>query len=92
MGGWRRDTRHLWEELCARLGSLEHLTVWDAIGDLPDLGDEVGPKKHYRVTAGEAQSIAGMLRKGSRTLRDHEVQPISLETDELISHIPPGGT
>ena len=92
MGGWRRDTLHLWEERRARLGLLEHLTVWDAIGDLPDLGDTLGPKKTYRLPANEAQSIARRLRKGSRSLQDHEVQAISAETLELISHVPAGGT
>jgi site-specific DNA-cytosine methylase len=92
MGGWRRDTLHIWEERRARLGLLQHLTVWDAIGDLPDLRDTLGPKRTYRIPAYEAQSIARVLRKGSKTLRDHEVQALRPDTLELIRHVPPGGT
>ena len=43
MGGWRRDSLELWEKKRQKLGLLEHLTVWDAIGDLPKLGDLQGP-------------------------------------------------
>jgi DNA (cytosine-5)-methyltransferase 1 len=92
MGGWRRDTLHLWEERRKQLGLREHLTVWDAIGDLPDLGGSVGPKKTYRLPADRAVSIARVLRRGSRTLRDHEIQPVASDTLELIRQVPPGGT
>lgn len=92
LGGWRRDTLHLWEERRKSEGLLKHLTVWDAIGDLPPLGRELGPKKKYRVPSTEVHSIARDLRRGSRTLRDHEVPPMSSDTLELISRVPAGGT
>lgn len=94
LGGWRRDSLEMWEKKREQQGLLEHLTVWDAIGDLPRLGDGQGPIKHYALTAEQvpAASIARRLRRGSRSLRDHEVPIMSMDTRELISHVPSGGT
>jgi len=92
LGGWRRDTLELWEKTRRERGLLEHLTVWDAIGDLPPLGVEQGPIKRYAIPASEAKSIARQLRCGSRSLRDHEVPPMSADTLGLVTHVPAGGT
>jgi DNA (cytosine-5)-methyltransferase 1 len=92
LGGWRRDTLELWEQKRQKLGLLEHLTVWDAIGDLPKLDHAQGPLRKYAIRADEIGSIARTLRKGSRHLRDHEVPAILDETRALIRHVPPGGT
>jgi len=94
LGGWRRDSLELWERKRQESGLLEHLTVWDAIGDLPMLGDELGPLKKYALNADvlPQDSIARRLRKGARALRDHEVPLISNDTRELIGHVPAGGT
>lgn len=94
MGGWRRDSLELWEKKRQELGLLEHLTVWDAIGDLPKLGDLQGPVRQYAVKAEEvpSTSVAKRLRKGSRMLRDHEVPVMSTDTRDLIGHVPSGGT
>lgn len=94
MGGWRRDSLELWEKKRQELGLLEHLTVWDAIGDLPKLGDQQEPVKQYAMNADKVPpaSIARRLRKGSRSLRDHEASIVSTDTRELISHVPTGGT
>lgn len=91
LGGWRRDTLDLWEERRAKRGLLRHLTVWDAINDLPALGAE-SVKRKYRVSTKEAVSIASGLRKGSRTLRDHQISPIAGVTLELVRLVPAGGT
>lgn len=94
MGGWRRDSLELWEKKRLELGLLEHLTVWDAIGDLPMLGDQQGPLLTYALNSDEVpqSSIARRLRKGSRALRDHEVPFMVSDTRELIRHVPSGGT
>jgi DNA (cytosine-5)-methyltransferase 1 len=94
LGGWRRDTLDIWEKKRQKLGLLEHLTVWDAIGDLPMLGDQQGSSKNYALKADEIPSnaVASRLRNGSRTLRDHEAPVMSTDTRELISHVPSGGT
>jgi DNA (cytosine-5)-methyltransferase 1 len=94
MGGWRRDSLELWEKKRQKLGLLEHLTVWDAIGDLPMFGDQQGPLRKYAMTAETMPqgSIARRLRKGSHVLRDHEVPFMSPITRDLISYVPSGGT
>ncbi len=94
LGGWRRDTLELWEKKRQGLGLLEHLTVWDAIGDLPPLGDGQGPVRRYALAADKVPSgsIARKLRNGSRVLLDHEVPVMGPETRELIRHVPSGGT
>jgi DNA (cytosine-5)-methyltransferase 1 len=92
LGGWRRDTLQLWERRRKQRGLLQHLTVWDAIGDLPSLQDSQGPTTSYAIPAAQASSLARNLRRGSRRLRDHEVPSIATETIDLISHVPIGGT
>lgn len=92
LGGWRRDSLELWEQRRQERGLLEHLTIWDAIGDLPQLEGMQDPVKRYGLPARQATSIARKLRKGSRTLRDHEVPVMSDETRTLIRHVPAGGT
>lgn len=92
LGGWRRDSLEMWEKKRQQRGLLEHLTVWDAIGDLPKLGDAQGPVNKYAMTRDSATSLAKLLRKGSRLLRDHEVPLMAPETRQLIAQVPPGGT
>lgn len=92
LGGWRRDSLELWEKKRLERGLLEHLTTWDAIGDLPPLNGTVGPTRAYGLKAQDTKSIARSLRKGSRCLRDHEVPSMSDETRSLIQHVPAGGT
>lgn len=92
LGGWRRDSLELWEKKRKEKGLLEHLTIWDAIGDLPLIGDKAGPVKGYAMTIDKTTSIAQQLRRGSRALRDHEVSAMSPDTRELIGRVPPGGT
>lgn len=92
LGGWRRDTLELWEKKRVARGLLEHLTVWDAIGDLPPIGNSTEPPTKYSLPPGKAKSLAGHLRDGARILRDHEVSLMSDDTRDLIKHVPPGGT
>lgn len=92
LGGWRRDSLEMWEKKREERGLLEHLTIWDAIGDLPALEGVEGPVTKYEMKADEATSIARILRKGSRRLHDHEVPRMSDATRALIRHVPAGGT
>ncbi|KAF0848142.1 DNA (cytosine-5-)-methyltransferase [Nocardia caishijiensis] len=92
MGGWRRDSLEMWEQRRREEGLLEHLTVWDAIGDLPPLGDTQGPARRYAMRLKDVPSIAQSLRRGSSLLRDHEVPVMAPDTRDLIKHVPEGGT
>lgn len=92
MGGWRRDTLELWEEKRKKQGLLPHITVQDAIGDLPLIGNSTGPVKGYRVDKKHASPLAKRLRGSNRVLHDHEVQHLSAETIKLVSRVPSGGT
>jgi DNA (cytosine-5)-methyltransferase 1 len=90
MGGWRRDTLELWEKERKTQGLLRHLTVWDAIGDLPpieDTGSSVGVYPKARLTA-----YARAMRFGSKSLNDHEINLLPDEHRKLVHHVPQGGT
>jgi DNA (cytosine-5)-methyltransferase 1 len=90
MGGWRRDTLASWEAERRRHGLLRHLTVWEAIGDLPPITGTGAPESAYlesRLTA-----FARTMRVGSKMLRDHEINPLPEEHRRLIHHVPQGGT
>jgi DNA (cytosine-5)-methyltransferase 1 len=90
MGGWRRDYLANWEAERKRRGLLRHLTVWEAIGDFPPLDGAGSPETRYpdaRLTA-----FARRMRVGSKSLRDHEVNPLSDVHLKLIHHVPQGGT
>ena len=91
MGGWRRDSLELWEGRRKRDGLLEHLTVWDAIGDLPPLTTDSNPAR-YALPPRKASHLAQHLRGGNRTLRDHEAPPLSEDVLSLVAHVPQGGT
>ncbi|QLJ04938.1 DNA (cytosine-5-)-methyltransferase [Streptomyces sp. NEAU-sy36] len=92
MGGWRRDTLHLWEKKRKEKGLLKHLTVWDAIGDLPPIEDGSGLVEQAYGAGRRSTPLSKTLRNGARVLRDHEVQPLSDEYKKLLSHVPIGGT
>ena len=90
MGGWRRDTLHLWEMERKKRGLLRHLAVWDAIGDLPPVEGTGSAEMAYpdaRLTA-----FARAMRAGSNVLHDHEINPLPEEHAKLVHHVPQGGT
>jgi DNA (cytosine-5)-methyltransferase 1 len=91
LGGWRRDTLDKWEEERVRRGLLRHLTLGEAVGDLPLLLDVDSDAMQY---AREARSgYERLMRKGwSGALHDHEARALAPEHLELIRHVPPGGT
>ena len=93
LGGWRRDSLGDVGEEASERGLLEHLTVWDAIGDLPMFGDQPGTAEEVRPERRQPRPPSrARLRKGSRALRDHEVPLMSIDTRDLIRHVPAGGT
>ncbi|MCZ7421919.1 DNA mismatch endonuclease Vsr [Verrucosispora sp. WMMA2121] len=91
MGGWRRDTLHLWEKKRVEQGKQRHLTVWDSIADLPEIGNGPGSGlldyRQDRITP-----FARWIRGDTAEVRDHEVAPLSDHHLALISHVPQGGT
>lgn len=90
MGGWRRDTLDNWEAERKGRGLLRHLSVWEAIGDLPPIegtGEVEAPYPEARLTA-----FARTMRVGSKRLRDHEINLLPEEHAKLVHHVPQGGT
>lgn len=92
MGGWRRDSLEMWEKRRAEEGLLPHLTVEDAIGDLPPLDPSTTSSARYLVQKDKATPFAQLMRNGSRVVRDHDVQALPKDTATLIAHVPVGGT
>lgn len=92
LGGWRRDTLDIWEEKRIQLGLPRHLTLGEAVGDLPRLLDGDLPADEY---ACDAQSpYEKLMRVGwkGKPLRDHEARPLGEKHRELVRHVPQGGT
>jgi len=91
LGGWRRDTLDIWEEKRIRRGLLRHLSLGEAIGDLPPLrsGDVLADRY-----ARDAQSgYEKLMRTGWKgRLRDHEVGQLGEKHLALVRHVPKGGT
>jgi DNA (cytosine-5)-methyltransferase 1 len=93
LGGWRRDTVELWERRRRELGKRRHLTVSDAIDDLPLIRSGQAGKPEGRYTRhADLSPYAVLMRRGSDAVRDHEARVITDEHRALIEHVPPGGT
>ena len=91
LGGWRRDTLHLWEERRVKEKLDRHLTVWDAIADLPPIGAGTGDPTTTYLERRSTPFIRAM-RRGSKVVRDHEVFQLPEEHLALVHHVPQGGT
>jgi len=91
LGGWRRDTLDLWERERARRKLLHQITCWEAIGDLPPMGDESG-KIVQPYTIDSISDYTKLMRTSSKALRDHEASPMWGQYAGLLEHVPPGGT
>jgi DNA (cytosine-5)-methyltransferase 1 len=89
LGGWRRDTLEQWEDKRRHLGLLRHITLWEAIGDLPSLTSPIAATEYRCAPESE---YAQLIRRASDQLRDHEVTPLSEKHRALVAHVPPGGT
>lgn len=66
----------------------EYVTVWDAIGDLPELAPGEEATSYGRPARTEYQR---RMRKGSRGLQGHVASSHPPHLVEAISHIPDGG-
>jgi DNA (cytosine-5)-methyltransferase 1 len=91
MGGWRRDTLHLWEKKRVQAGKERHLSVWDALADLPPIGTGPGVSE-ARYLTDRSTPFTRWIRGNATTLRDHEVGVLSEHHLALIRHVPQGGT
>lgn len=93
MGAVRRDTVDLWEQ--KRLTKYPHLkphvSIWDAIGDLPVLreggGKEVSSYRKRPLTPYQEA-----MRRGADALYDHECPPLPDVHYDLIKHVGEGQT
>jgi DNA (cytosine-5)-methyltransferase 1 len=91
LGAWRRDSREKWEKERIRRGLLRHLTLRDALGDLPPLLAGSAPAdKYLRDAECGYEKLMRVAWKGG--LRDHEVRPLGEKHLALVRHVPPGGT
>lgn len=91
LGGWRRDTLEQWEDRRIQRGLLRHLTVGEAIGDLPPLlSGDYSQAAYVRAPESGYEKLMRTGWKGGLT--DHEARPLGARHLELIRHVPPGGT
>lgn len=91
LGAWRRDGREKWEEERIRRGLLRHLTLRDALGDLPPLLSGALPADEYlRDAESGYEKLMRVAWKGD--LRDHEARALGEKHLALVRHVPPGGT
>ena len=92
LGGWRRDTLGQWEQERVRRGLLKQVSCWDALADLPALGDTAGmaamaySDRALTPTARHLRAGAGDL------LHDHEAVVLGEDARALVRHVPQGGT
>jgi DNA (cytosine-5)-methyltransferase 1 len=89
LGGWRRDTLDLWEKRRREAGKLSHVSMWEALADLPMLetGEDLATWR-----SGPLSPYARMMRAGAGVLHDHVSAPISAEYAALLEYVPIGGT
>ena len=91
LGGWRRDFLDKWEAERIRRGLLRHITLGEAIGDLPPILDSTIPADTYLRPA--ESGYERLMRRGSKEkLTDHEVRRLGPAHAELVKHVPIGGT
>lgn len=91
LGGWRRDTLQLWERRRKQRGLLPHVTLEEALHDLPEPATALDAEVDYARRA-RRSSLARYLRRANGHVRDHVASPIPEELLPLIAHVPPGGT
>lgn len=91
LGGWRRDSLGKWEEERQRRGLLRHLTLTDAIGDLPPL--LAGNSNANEYLRGAQSGYEKLMRVGYKgPLIGHEARALGDSHAALIKHVPVGGT
>ena len=90
-GGWRRDRLAAAEKERVRRGLFRHLSCWEAIADLPLLGEGPGGGTSSRARVRTTPYMRAMHR-GARQVHDHEVGVLGPNHRRLIEHVPAGGT
>lgn len=91
LGGWRRDTLDKWEEARIERGLLRHLTLGEALGDLPPLlSGSTAADAYLRPAESGYEKLMRVGWKGK--LRDHEVGRLGQKHLDLVRHVPAGGT
>lgn len=93
LGGWRRDTLAKWESERVERGLLPHVTLREALHDLPIIGSdpsELGGSEYGRRP--ERGSLAAYLRGKTQRVADHVASPLFEDLRPLLEHIPEGGT
>lgn len=90
-GGWRRDRLAEGEAERQRRGLMRHISCWEAIADLPPLGEGPGAPILARLQTRSTPFMRAM-RRGAKDIRDHEVAPLGDYHRALVKHVAPGGT
>lgn len=91
LGAWRRDGLDKWEEERIKRGLLRHISVGEAIGDLPKLrSGRRRPDKYLREAKSGYEKLMRVGWKGA--LRDHEVGELGEAHLALVRLVPAGGT
>ncbi|MFL6238994.1 MAG: DNA cytosine methyltransferase [Actinomycetes bacterium] len=92
-GGVRRDTVHLWKERHKRLFPhlSPHLTLWDAISDLPAI-PAGGGRPISKYTKKPRTDYQRAMRGEQEELLNHEAPPLPDVHYELIKHVAEGET
>ncbi|MFC5949756.1 DNA cytosine methyltransferase [Pseudonocardia lutea] len=93
MGAVRRDAIALWEKRrLEKFPHLErHLTLWDAISDLPAISAGGGVEER-RYTKAPLTAYQAALRGSSDLLFDHQATPLPQVHLDLIKHVAEGQT
>ena len=93
MGAVRRDAIDLWEH--KRLNYFPHLarhvSLWDAISDLPPI-KAGGGREEARYRKRPESEYQKLMRGNSTTLTDHQTFPLPDVHRELIEHVREGQT
>lgn len=92
LGGFRRDSLEKWESERRRRKLLRHVTCWEAIADLPALGDGEGAQTAIYPVVRSLTPYARKMKGKSTVVHDHEVFAMAEAHQALIRWVPQGGT
>ena len=73
-------------------GLLPHVTVWDAIGDLPPLRNGEDPRGPLPYPVGPATDYQVRLRENNAEVSNHAAPRLAPINLERMKHIPEGGS
>jgi DNA (cytosine-5)-methyltransferase 1 len=71
------------------MGSKRHVTVWEAIGDLPSVSHE-DARKEYLYCCEPFTEYQDMMRKGRKTVSNHTPRTLAPTQYERLASIEPG--